>query len=156
MRSRIFHPGSHTATASLGLLILRASIGPMLAVGHGWGKLLDFAESAASFPDPLGIGHKTSMACTIGAELVCSVLVTLGFATRLTALPVAFTMGVAVSMVHANDPWGKKEFALLYLIPFLVLAFTGAGKYSLDALGGHSAFSSNSPSYPSRRHHRAV
>jgi len=137
MSSRVFNPGSHSGPASLGLLILRASAGLMLAAGHGWGKLLDFAASAASFPDPLGIGHKTSMACTIGAELACSVLVALGFATRLTALPVAFTMGVAVSMIHAGDPWGKKEFALLYLIPFLVLVFTGAGRYSLDArIGG--------------------
>ena len=137
MRSRIFSPGNHTATASLGLLILRVSAGLMLSAGHGWGKLLEFSESAATFPDPLGIGHRASMACTIGAELVCSILVVLGFATRLAALPVAFAMGVAVTMIHTHDAWGKKEFALLYLIPFLVLVFTGAGRYSIDArIGG--------------------
>ena len=137
MRSRIFSSGNHTTTTSLGLLILRVSAGLMLSAGHGWGKLLEFSESAATFPDPLGIGHRGSMACTIGAELVCSILVVLGFATRLAALPVAFTMGVIVTMIHTHDPWGKKEFALLYLIPFLLLVFTGAGKYSLDArIGG--------------------
>jgi putative oxidoreductase len=34
--------------------------------------------------------------------------------------------------VHWDDPFQKKEFALLFLIPFLTLIMTGAGKYSID------------------------
>ena len=44
-------------------------------------------------------------------------------------------MLVAAFVVHADDPWGKKEFALLYAIPFTALAITGGGRYALDALG---------------------
>ena len=38
----------------------------------------------------------------------------------------------AVFVVHAADPIGTKEKALLFLIGFVVIAICGAGKYSLD------------------------
>jgi uncharacterized membrane protein YphA (DoxX/SURF4 family) len=60
-------------------------------------------------------------------------------------------MAVAAFVAHRDDPWtsqaaaqafragtskswSSKEPALLYLIPFLALIFTGAGRYSLDHL----------------------
>jgi putative oxidoreductase len=43
-------------------------------------------------------------------------------------------MGVAAFVVHAEDPFGKMEKALLYLFGYLLLAMTGPGKYSLDHL----------------------
>jgi len=36
--------------------------------------------------------------------------------------------------VHAGDPWQRQEFALLFLVPFLTLVFTGPGHYSIDGL----------------------
>ena len=47
-------------------------------------------------------------------------------------------MAVAAFVVHAGDPWTlgagrSKEPALLYLFPFLALALTGPGRFSLDA-----------------------
>jgi putative oxidoreductase len=108
-----------------------------MAAAHGWGKLLSFGEKAATFPDPLGIGRPFSMAGAIGAEFFCAILVALGLGTRVAAIPLVFTMGVATFLVHANDPFGQKEKAVLFLVIFLALAFTGAGAYSLDAkLGG--------------------
>ncbi len=47
MRGWMFHAGSHSGAASLGLFVLRVSAGLMLAVGHGWGKLVAFADKAA-------------------------------------------------------------------------------------------------------------
>jgi putative oxidoreductase len=64
----------------------------------------------------------------------CSIAIILGFATRFVSIPLIITMFVAVFIIHADDPWQKKEFALLYLVPFLTLLFTGAGKFSLDAV----------------------
>jgi putative oxidoreductase len=85
------------------------------------------------------------------AEFVCAVLVVVGFATRFAAVPVVVTMAVAAFVVHGSDPWSmgeaarrfmageskswaSKEPALLFLIPFLALVFTGAGKFSVDGL----------------------
>jgi putative oxidoreductase len=39
---------------------------------------------------------------------------------------------VAATIIHADDPWQKKEFALMYAVPFLTLIFTGPGRYSID------------------------
>lgn len=137
MRGRIFSPGTHGVAASLGLLAFRVAVGLMMAIGHGWGKLVGFRELSAKFPDPLGIGSTLSLAGTTGAEFFCALLVALGLGTRFATLPVAFTMGVAAFLHHAADPWRRKELAILFLASFLVLAFTGAGRYSLDAfLGG--------------------
>ena len=133
MKRRLFDPGSHTGPASLGLLLLRVGVGLTMALGHGWGKLQSFGELATKFPDPLGIGSRLSLMGAIGGELVCPLLVALGLGTRLAAIPAAFTMGVALLVIHAADPFAKQEKALLFLIAFVVLVFTGAGRYSLDA-----------------------
>jgi putative oxidoreductase len=117
---------------SFGLLLLRVIPGALLLAGHGWGKLTSFSENAASFPDPLGVGSTASLALTVFAEVICSALVVVGAATRLAAVPIVIMLIVAATIIHAEDPWQKKEFALLYAIPFLTLIFTGPGRISVD------------------------
>ena len=127
---------SHSQTGvgcSFGLLLLRVSVGGMMLLGHGWGKLTSFAERSSSFPDPLGIGSSLSMALATGAEVFCALAVIVGFATRWAAVPLMATMLVAALIIHGDDPWAKQEFALLYFFPFATLLLTGAGRYSLDA-----------------------
>ena|SRR5215831_4789241 len=134
MRDGLLDPGSHGGPASAGLLLLRAAIGAMMLAGHGWGKLVGFGTGAASFPDPLRIGHGASMAATIGAEFFCSLLVVVGFGTRIAVLPLVFTMAIAAFVVLGGHPWADQELAVAYLVPFAALAFTGAGRYSMDAV----------------------
>jgi len=137
MRAWLFNSGSHTAASSFGLLILRVAAGVSMAAAHGWGKLTSFADLAPKFPDPLGIGKTFSLGGAVGAEFFCAILVALGLGTRWASVPLVFTMGVATFMIHAGDPYGKKEMAILYLVIFALFVFTGAGRYSLDAkLGG--------------------
>lgn len=106
----------------------------MMLFGHGLPKLLAFSEKAATFSDPLGVGSTTSLVLAILGEVVASVLVIIGLGTRLAAVPLLITMFVAAFVVHADDPWGRKEFALLYAVPALALIFTGPGRFALDAL----------------------
>ena len=103
-----------------------------MAYAHGWPKLMGFAEKASSFPDPLGIGHELSLALTVFAELVCAVLLALGAATRWAAIPFTITMVVATFIIHADDPFAKKELALLYAALSLCLLCTGPGNLSID------------------------
>jgi putative oxidoreductase len=133
IKSFLFNAGTHGRAASFGLLLLRLGAGGMMIYGHGWGKLLAFSAKSGGFPDPLGIGHMPSMVGTIGAEVVCAALVTIGLATRWAALPLVFTMAIAGFVINAGAPWGDKELAVIYLVPFLALVFTGPGAYSLDA-----------------------
>lgn len=118
--------------ASAGLLILRLGFGLMMALGHGWGKLAGFADRASQFSDPLGVGSTISLALVVFAEFFCSLALILGLATRAAVIPLIFAMLVAAFVVHIDDPWKKQEFALIYLVPYLTLLCTGAGKYSLD------------------------
>lgn len=120
---------------STGLFILRVAAGCFMLV-HGWPKLMAFSEKAANFPDPLGMGSQLSLSATIGAEVGCSILLILGLGTRLAAIPLAFTMGVAVFIVHGADPWQKKELAAVFLTVYTVLLFTGGGCCSVDACLG--------------------
>jgi len=79
---------------------------------------------------------------------VSAVLVSI-MSTPVLAVPVVFAMAGAAFVVHAGDPlsmqtaaeaffsgesenWFSKEPALLFLIPFLSLAFTGPGRLSVD------------------------
>jgi putative oxidoreductase len=127
-------------TTSIGLLILRLGMGGYMA-SHGWGKFrLLVAGEFEQFADPIGMGKTLSLISVVLAEFVCSLLVMIGLATRFAALPIVFAMGVAAFVVHANDPWtmgqgpASKEPALLFLLAFLTLVFTGAGKFSADGL----------------------
>lgn len=124
---------------SLGLLILRVGTGGYMMT-HGWGKLKwvldgDFDRMGSV----MGMPPTLSLLLAVFGEFVCALLVVLGLGTRLAAVPVVITMAVAAFIVHASDPWtmgggASKEPAMLFLIPFLALVFTGAGAFSLDSL----------------------
>jgi putative oxidoreductase len=125
-------PSRNTLT-SIGLFVLRVAFGGLMLV-HGVPKALAFSELKDKFPDPIGIGSQLSLISAIGAEVGCSVLLILGLGTRLAAIPLAFTMIVALFLVHAEDPWKVKELAAVYLCVYVSLIFTGAGPFSLDHL----------------------
>jgi putative oxidoreductase len=125
--------------SSVGLLVLRISAGLLLLSLHGWSKLKGFGEMSGGFPDPLGLGHTASLTLVVFAEFFCSILVVLGLFTRLAVIPPIVAMAVAVFVFHADDPWAKKELALLYLAPFVTLLLCGGGKASLDAIGGQTS-----------------
>lgn len=118
--------------SALGLLVLRVGTGAMMAYGHGYSKLMGYSQMADKFPDPIGLGSNVSLIMAIFAELVCSLLLIVGAFTRLAAIPLLITMLVAAFIIHGADPWAKKEFALLYAVPFLTLMLTGAGPWSVD------------------------
>ncbi|WP_372898909.1 DoxX family protein [Stieleria sp.] len=122
---------NHEKITSAGLLALRIGIGCFMLV-HGLAKLNGFSTMADSFPDPIGIGSTLSLVMAIGAEVGCSLLLIVGLATRLASLPLAFTMIVALFVVHAADPWKVKELAAVYLLVYVSLALTGPGLFSVD------------------------
>lgn len=115
----------------IGILILRVTAGGLMFFNHGWGKLMNFSESSTNFPDPIGLGSSLSMGLAIFSEVFCAALVVLGIATRLASIPLIITMFVAAFIFHWNDPWAKKEMALLFMGMYLSLLCLGGGRYSL-------------------------
>ncbi len=134
MKSLLFGPGPETTLPSLGILVLRIAVGAMMFFLHGWAKLTGFNEMKEGFPDPIGAGSEVALGLAVFAEVGCSALLVLGLFTRLAALPLAVTMGVAVFLIHGADPIPDKELPILYLAVYLTLLISGPGRYSADAL----------------------
>ncbi|MCG8320887.1 MAG: DoxX family protein [Cytophagales bacterium] len=117
---------------NFGIFVLRVSVGSLMLLGHGLPKLMNYHNSYDTFPDPLGMGSDISFFLTVFAEVVCSGALILGLFTRLAVIPLIATMLVAILVIHVDDPWSKKEFAIMYLLPYITLYFTGSGEYSMD------------------------
>jgi putative oxidoreductase len=124
----------YPACRDWGLLLLRLFFGGTLAVMHGWGKLPvseEFVNGVAGlgFPFPALFAWAAAL-----SEFVGGLLLVAGLLTRPAALFVFATMAVAAFLQHAADPFNVKELALAYGAAALALAFTGAGRFSLDYL----------------------
>jgi putative oxidoreductase len=135
--------GAGSAAGDAGLLVLRAGIGLMLAIGHGLAKVYADGHMGPSQPFIAGVGDMGFPApllfawCATLAEFLGGLLLALGLLTRPAALFVAFNMAVAAFVAQLHQPLfgpGSKELPLLYLLPALALMLTGAGRYSFDRL----------------------
>lgn len=120
------------------LLIARLAIGAFMLT-HGIPKLEKLLAGNMQFGDPIGMGPAASFVLVVFAEVVCSVLIMLGLATRFASIALIINMSVAAFIALADQPFGKKELPLLYLVFFLGLCIIGGGKYAIDSLiGGKS------------------
>ena len=120
--------------SALALLLLRIGAGAMMLT-HGIPKIMRFfSGEEIKFADPFGLGPEISLAMAAFAEGICSVLVILGFKTRIAVIPLILTMLTAVFYAHRDDPFGRKELPLLYCVIFIALLLKGGGAYSLDKL----------------------
>lgn len=127
-----FNPGEYSNNISLSLLFLRLIVGGFMLT-HGIGKwMMLIGDGPIRFADPIGIGVTASLALTVFAEVFCSLFLIFGVGVRLAALPLLITMVVAAFIVHGQDGFGKQELPLLYAAILMVIAFAGAGKYSID------------------------
>lgn len=125
---------SKSLNADVILVIFRVGFAFFMIYGHGWPKYERLGADEIKFYNFLGLGAGISLGLAVFAELVCSILLGLGLFSRLACIPLAFTMFVAAFVANADKPLQNKELAILYLLSFLLLFFTGPGKYSLDAL----------------------
>ncbi len=122
-------------SANVGLLILRVSLGFSMLLLHGRGKMLNFSVTAEKFPAVLYLPSNISLGFAVFAEVVCSVLLIVGLFTRFAALMLAATMGAAFFIVHQASlvPGPSSgELAMVYLVGYVTLCLTGAGKISVD------------------------
>lgn len=113
------------------LSVLRIMAGALI-LQHGTAKLLNF---------PVGPMNNASLQTMGGAagifELVCGILVLVGFFTRPAAFLLSGMTAVAYFLVHAPKDFfpllNGGELAALYCFVFLYLAAAGGGPWSVDA-----------------------
>jgi putative oxidoreductase len=133
----IFSTQSSKTLNHLWMLIFRVALGAFMLT-HGLPKLnMLLSGSGGGFPDPLGVGNNISLILAVFGEVIAPVLVIIGFSSRFSAIPVAFTMAIAAFAVHSGDPFSRKELALLFMLGYLTIVVMGGGKYSFDSLLGN-------------------
>ena len=123
--------------ASLGLLVLRVVVGAVFAA-HGAQKIFEYTlpGTIGSFAG-MGIPLPEIAAPFVAfVELIGGILLALGLFTRPVGILLAIDMLVALVAVHLPAGlWvgeGGYEFVAVLGVAALALAFTGAGRFSLD------------------------
>jgi putative oxidoreductase len=119
------------------LLLARVVVGLVFARA-GYGKLGNL-EGVISYFASLGIPFPELQAPFVATtELVCGLLLLSGLVTRLAAVPLICTMGVALATALRSEIdglgslFGLSEF--LYVVILFGLVVHGGGAVSLDAL----------------------
>lgn len=129
-----FDPEHTSKLPDIGLLLLRLWAGGVMAIAHGIPKIERLGGDPIQFADPLGIGPTLSLICTIMTELIGGALLALGLLTRAAAAALVFTFLVVVFIVKIDQGFSKMELGAAFLTMYVVVLFTGPGRYSLDAL----------------------
>ncbi len=133
-------------TVDIALLVLRLLLGLLIA-GHGAQKLFGLfgghgLEGTGAFFEQIGFRPGRTMALVAGAtELGAGLLLALGLFTPLAGAGVIGTLLVAATTHAGKGLWatqGGYELPLVYAVLGAVLALSGAGAYSLDAVLGLS------------------
>lgn len=129
---RTFNTSLNQTAVDTGLLILRIGIA-IFMLTHGWPKLMKLLGGGEiQFLDPFGLGATPSFVLAIFAEVLCSLLLLIGLATRWATIPLIITMLVAIFVAHAADGFQKQELPGHYVLVYVFLLLVGPGKYSLD------------------------
>ena len=128
----------------LGILILRVTVG-LTMMFYGYQKLTHYTEMVEddfwkNHVSLFGMKGSIPLLLTIFAEFFCSIFLLLGLYTRLALFFLLFCMGYiafyldAFELIRAGDNGLEMNSAFNYFLMYLALLFTGAGKYSLDAI----------------------
>ncbi len=111
-------------------LILRVVFGGLMLT-HGFPKMMNLINGKLGFADPIGIGELATLILAIFAEVICAVLVIVGYKTRFSTIPLIITMIVAAFIVNAGSDLKSKETALLYLSGYVAIVLLGNGKFAI-------------------------
>ena len=111
--------------------ILRIIAGIMFAM-HGTQKLFGYPPMPKGMSGPLPL----MLMVAGGIELVCGVLIAIGFFTGIAAFIASGEMAVAYFAAHAHGGFwpieNQGELAVLYCFVWLFVAAHGAGIWSID------------------------
>lgn len=129
-----------TMTARLrdyGIAAIRIIVG-VVFFAHGYAKITDgLGVTAGYFGTDFGLPMPlVSASLATAAETLGGLALILGLGTRWAAIPLAFTMAVAVGVVHLGKgffaPDGM-EFPLMLMVASIGLALTGSGAFALES-----------------------
>jgi putative oxidoreductase len=116
------------------ILLFRVIVATQLMVVHGLKKIGIGTGVAETVPNPFGFPNWFNDSFAIAANLIFPLFIIVGFYTRLATIPVLAVTLSGYFIVHWNDPLLISDVPFMYSLSFLMIAFSGAGKHSLDNL----------------------
>ncbi len=134
MKQFLFSTGYNKGIVNIWILVFRVAIGAIMIINALPKLNMLLSGEEIKFLDPIGLGAKISLILVVFAEFFCSVLLIVGFVTRLATIPLIFTMFVAAFIHHAGDPFSAKQLAILFMIIYVNFFFIGPGTFSIDRL----------------------
>lgn len=119
------------------LLLARLGVG-LVFLSTGWGKVHNVAKVTAFF-ESLHIPAPGFQAVLVGwTELLCGAALVLGVMSRLAAIPLAFSMVIAIATAKKGDLHGLFDLVgfeeFTYIVVLFVIAVLGPGAWSVDRL----------------------
>ncbi|MFA9479742.1 DoxX family protein [Phycisphaerales bacterium AB-hyl4] len=136
------HPDLQNRLNDIALLLIRGVLA-VVFVFHGSQKLFGWfggggLSGTAGFMESIGIPLPMLSTLLAGsAEFFGGIVLLLGVGTRIAAVPMAFTMLVAIVTVHNsafNAAAGGMEYALTLGVVLVALALTGPGRLTVAKL----------------------
>lgn len=135
-----FVKGTGYAYSNMGRLFLRLFVGVMF-FQFGIRQLLNFQSVVQTFPSVMGMGNEVSLIVMIVIELLCSLLIMVGFMTRLATIPPIITMIIAehyilTTLIH-TPPYSILDtqpgyLPVMFIGIYCFILLAGPGKISLD------------------------
>ena len=126
---------------NLGRLFMRLFVGIML-LQFGIRHLVNYNELCMTFPTVLDMSSSTSLVLMIIIELVCSLLIMVGFLTRLSTIPPIVAMCAAEYYilhdmvpylpVYGLDSTAPGYLPIMFIGIYIWMLIAGPGKISLD------------------------
>jgi putative oxidoreductase len=99
---------------------------------NGWPKIAHYATELHAIDDPIGLGKAITLWLALFAEVLCPAAIALGMLTRLACVPVVVLLLVTMFGVHGDWTLEQGQFGWLYLIVYVALILSGAGRWSVD------------------------
>ena len=127
--------------SNMARLFIRLFVGIMF-MQFGIRHLVNYSALVETFPTILGLGHETCLILMIITELVCSLLIMVGFLTRVATIPPIISMvaaeyyilhdmlpHVAVYGIDSTEPG---YLPIMFIGIYLYIILAGPGKISID------------------------
>lgn len=140
---RLFVRFSGYTYSNLARLFMRLFVGIMF-MQFGIRHLVNYNEMVSTFPSVLGMSSEACLIIMIVIELVCSLLIMVGFLTRLSTIPPILSMMAAEYYIlhdmlphisaYGLDSTQPGYLPVMFIGIYLFLLLAGPGKISLDYL----------------------
>lgn len=139
--TKLFLKATGFSYTNMARLFIRLFVGIMF-MQFGIRHLVNFDTLSVNFPTVLGMSSQTALIIMVIIELVCSLLIMVGFLTRLSVIPPIFSMVAAEYYIlhdmlpdvtiYGLDSTDPGYLPIMFIGIYLFILLAGPGKISLD------------------------